>query len=121
MYRLRWCPSRVCTTQSLDVRLSLSYRKLKMPRPNGIITINGHFKKAKECEAANAVHAEKEISREELEDLKKTMGPDDMPATKKPSSNVASSFKPKDDTKKAKLTPDDLSKETTIGPGLDDK
>ena len=34
------------------------YNKLKMPGPNGIITIKGDFKKAKECEAANAVHAE---------------------------------------------------------------
>ena len=64
------------------------YSKLKMPGPNGIITIKGDFKKAKECEAANAVHAEEEISREELEDLKKTMSPNEMPATEKPSYKV---------------------------------
>ena len=40
------------------------YGKLKMSGPNGIITIKGYFKKEKECEAANAVHAEEEISRE---------------------------------------------------------
>ena len=34
------------------------YIKLKMPRPNGIITVQGDFKKAKECEAANVVHVE---------------------------------------------------------------
>ena len=61
------------------------YSKLKMPGPNGILTIKGDFKKAKECEASNAVHAEQEICREELEDLKKTIGPDEMPATEKPS------------------------------------
>ena len=97
------------------------YSKLKMPGPNGIITIKGDFKKAKECEASNAVHAEQEICREELEDLKKTIGPDEMPATEKPSSKVDSSFKPKDDTKKIKLSKDDPTKEAIIGAGLDDK
>ena len=81
----------------------------------------GNFKKAKECEAANAVHAEEEISREELEDLKKTMSPNEMTATEKLSSKVDSSFKPKDDTKKIKLSEDDLTKEAIIGGGLDDK
>ena len=92
-----------------------------MPGPNGIITIKGDFKKAKECEAANAVHAEEEISREELEDLKKTMSPNEMPATEKPSYKVDSSFKPKDDTKMMKLSEEDPTKETTIGAGLGDK
>ena len=40
---------------------------------------------------------------------------------KKPSSKVDSSFKPKDDTKKIKLTEDDPTKEAIIGAGLDDK
>ena len=78
-------------------------------------------KRQKECEAANAVHAEEEISREELEDHKKTMSPNEMPATEKPSSKVDSSFKPKDDTKKIKLSKKDPTKEAIIGAGLDDK
>ena len=45
------------------------YSKLKMSGPNGIITVQGDFKKAKECEATNVVYAEEEISREELENL----------------------------------------------------
>ena len=97
------------------------YSKLKMPGPNGIITIKGDFKRAKECEAANVVHAEAAICKEELEDLKKAMKPDEMPATEKPSYKVDSSFKPKDDTKKIKLSEEDPTKETTIGAGLDDK
>ena len=92
-----------------------------MPGPNGIITIKGDFKKAKECEAANAVHAEEEIFREELKDLKKTMSPDEMPATEKQSYKGDSSFKPKDDTKKIKLSKDDPTKEAIIGAGLGDK
>ena len=97
------------------------YNKLKIPGPNGIITINGDLKKAKKCEAANAVHTEETIAREELEDLKKTMGPNEMLGTEKPSAKVESSFKPIDDTKKVKLTPDSPSKMTTIGSDLDDK
>ena len=97
------------------------YSKLKMPGPCGFITIKVDFKKAKECEAANAVHAEAEISREELEDLKKAMNPNEMPTTGKPSYKADSSFKPKDDTKKIKLSEEDPTKETTIGAGLDDK
>ena len=97
------------------------YSKLKMTGPNGIITIKGDFKKANECEVANAAHAEEEIARKELEDLKKTMGPNEMPATEKPSYKVDSSFKPKDDTKKIKLAEDDPTKEAIIGVGLDEK
>ena len=37
------------------------------------------------------------------------------------SSKVDSSFKPKDDTKKIKLSEDDPTKEAIIGAGLDDK
>ena len=37
---------------------------------------------------ANAVYAEEEISREELEDLKKTMGPNEMPAIEKDRKSV---------------------------------
>ena len=64
------------------------YSKLKMPGPNRIVTTKGDFKKEKECEATNAVHAKEEISREELEDLKKPMCPNEMPATEKPSYKV---------------------------------
>ena len=79
------------------------------------------FRSAKECEAANAVHAEAEISREELEDLKKAMNSNEMLATEKLSYKVDSSFKPKDNTKKIKLSEEDPTKETTIGAGLGDK
>ena len=49
------------------------------------------------------------------------MSPNEMPATENPSSKVDSSFKPKDDTKKIKLSKDDPTKEAIIGVGLDDK
>ena len=97
------------------------YSKLKMPGPKGIITISGDFKKSKECEAGNAVCAEAELSKEELEELKKEVNPNEMPATEKPSYKPDKSFKASYSTKKIKLTQDDPSKEMTIGAGLDDK
>ena len=45
------------------------YSKLKMPGPNGTITINGNFKKAKECERGNAAFAEAVLHAEELADM----------------------------------------------------
>ena len=44
-----------------------------------------------------------------------------MPATEKPSYKVDSSFRPKDDTEKIKLSEDDPTKEAIIGASLDDK
>ena len=50
------------------------------------------------------------------------MNPNEMPTTEKPSYKVDSSLKPKDDTKKIKLSEEDPTKETSIGAaGLDDK
>ena len=47
------------------------YSKLKMPGPNGTITINGDFEKAKQCERGNAAFAEVVLHAEELEMLRK--------------------------------------------------
>src|SRR5664279_5762328 len=41
------------------------YNKLKIPGPNGVITISGNFKKAKECKAGNAICAEAIVSAED--------------------------------------------------------
>ena len=47
------------------------YSKLKMLGPNGTITINGNFKKAKECERGNAAFVEAILHAEELADMRK--------------------------------------------------
>ena len=97
------------------------YNKLKMPEPKRIITISGDFKKAKECKGGNAACVEAVLSKEELEEFKKEVKPDEMPAAEKPSYKPANSLKASDNTKKDKLTSFDPSKQTTIGTGLDDK
>ena len=43
------------------------YNKLKMPGPNGVITIAGSFKMAQECEAGEATFAEAVLYGEELQ------------------------------------------------------
>ena len=40
------------------------FSKMKLPRPKGIITVEGDFKMAKQCEPANALCAERVIAQE---------------------------------------------------------
>ena len=96
------------------------YSKLKLPGPNGTITVNGNFKKAKECERGNAAFAEAVLHAEELAMLKKetdTSHPPEKVQTAEPKKT----FKASEETKKEDLVPGDNSKQVTIGSGLDDK
>ena len=96
------------------------YSKLKMPGPNGTITVNGNFKKAKECERGNAAFAEAVLHAEELAMLRKETDASKLPA-KVQTAEPKQSFKASDDTKKVDLVKGDSSKQVTIGSGLDDK
>lgn len=97
------------------------YNKLKMPGPNGIITVCGDFKMAKQCEQQNALCAEQVIQREELKELEKEVKPEEMPASKEATLKPAENFSTSSNTKKMKLDPKDPSKEVIIGDGMDDK
>ena len=97
------------------------YNKLKIPGPNGIITIHGDFKKAKECELGNARLAEAVLHAQELDEMRKDFDPKEMPVGPKPPSGTDIKFKPGEHTKKQRLDNEDASKVTTIGTGLDDK
>ena len=96
------------------------YSKLKIPGPNGVITVNGDFKKAKECEAGNAVLAEAVISKEELEQYKKEVNTNEMPDGKKPPCASDVTFKASSNSKKIALDEADASKTTNIGADLSD-
>ena len=48
------------------------YSKLKMPGPDGAITINSNFKKEKECERGNTAFTEAVLHADELADRKST-------------------------------------------------
>jgi len=95
------------------------YSKLKIPGPNGVITVHGNYKKAKECEAGNAILAEAVISAEELEQYKKEVDLSEMPAGKQPLPASAATFKAGEHSKKARLDDTDASKTTNVGTSLD--
>ena len=97
------------------------YNKLKMPAPNGWITISGSFKKAQECESGEAAFAEEVISGEELKAYRAAVNPDEMHTTKKQVSDHTPSFKAAQETKKVDLKEGDSSKQVSIGSGLDPK
>jgi hypothetical protein len=96
------------------------YSKLKIPGPNGVITVNGDFKKAKECEAGNAILAEAVISKEEFEQYKKEVNTNEMPDGKKPPCASDVTFKASSNSKKIALDEADASKTTNIGADLSD-
>jgi hypothetical protein len=97
------------------------YNKLKVPGPNGIITIKGDAKKAHECERGNTAFAETIFNAKELKQLKRELNPKEMPALKKPSLKDDVAFTPSKEMKKIELIEDNKSKTTTIGASLDDK
>ena len=97
------------------------YSKLKMPGPNGIITIDGNFDKVDACEAGEAAFAESVLGAQELQQAQKDLDPTEMPPTKKQISEPTVAFKPAEETKDVPLVEGDASKKVTIGADLDPK
>jgi hypothetical protein len=97
------------------------YNKLKIPGPNGTITIHGNYMKAQECEEVEAAFAESVLNAEELTDLRNKVDPAEISASKKQISDQNPSFKAADETKKVELIDGDSSKTTTIGAAMDPK
>lgn len=96
-----------------------AYLKLKLPGPNGNITIDGDGDKAIECEKGNAVFAESVIATEELERLKLSVDPNDMTITKKPTIDAKDKFQAAQETKRFELVEGDSSKTAVIGAHMD--
>jgi hypothetical protein len=55
---------------------------LKMPGPDGIITVYGSFRKATECEDGEAAFAEAVFFGEEFKEIHASKDPTEMPASK---------------------------------------
>ncbi|KAK1603674.1 hypothetical protein QYE76_027347 [Lolium multiflorum] len=55
------------TYHKFHARACYIYNKLKIPGPNGMITVSGDYKKARDCEEGEAAFAESVISGEELQ------------------------------------------------------
>jgi hypothetical protein len=66
---------------SFHTRPCYIYNQLKMPGPDGIITVYGSFRKAKECEDGEAAFAEAVFFGEEFKEIQAATDPAEMPPT----------------------------------------
>ena len=109
------------TYHKFHARACYIYNKLKMPGPNGMITITGDYKKAHECELGEAAFAESVISGEELKGYRAAVDPTEMQTTKKQISEQKNSFRAAIETKKVNFKEDDATKQVSVGANMDPK
>jgi hypothetical protein len=83
-----------------------------MPGPDGIITIYGSFRKAKECEEGEAAFTVAVFFGEEFKEIHAAMDPAEMPASKQEVFASPPTFKPTVDTKQVELVACDAAKTT---------
>ncbi|KAK1669924.1 hypothetical protein QYE76_058083 [Lolium multiflorum] len=102
------------TYHKFHARACYIYNKLKIPGPNGMITVSGDYKKARDCEEGEAAFAESVISGEELQSYRAAVDPSEMQTTKKQISEQNTSFKAAIDTKKLDLIEGDNTKQVEL-------
>jgi hypothetical protein len=106
---------------SFHARSCYIYNQLKMLGPEGIFTVYGSFRKAKECEDGEAAFAEAVFFGEEFKEIHAATDPAKMPASKQEVSTSPPTFKPTADTKQVELVAGDAAKTTSIGTNLSTK
>jgi hypothetical protein len=111
----------ISTYHSFHARPCYIYNQLKMPRPDGIITVYGSFRKAKECEEGEAAFIEAVFFDKEFKEIHVATDPAETPASKKEVSASLSTFKPTVDTKQVELVIGDAAKTTSTGTNLSPK
>lgn len=92
--------------------------KLKMPGPNGVITVSRDVKRAEACLRRGSDIADAQMAVVELDEYKKTIDPSELLTTKKPSSESA--FQSASDTKKLLVHVFDLSKPVNLAKGMEE-
>jgi hypothetical protein len=92
-----------------------------MPGHEGIITVYGSFRKAKECEDGETAFAEVVFFSEEFKEIHAATDPTEMPASKQEVSASLPTFKPIVDTTQVELVAGDAAKTTSIGTSLSPK
>ena len=102
----------------------MSYLKMKMPGPNGVITIAGNYKRSMECASAGSALAESLVIAEETKRINEVKALADsarlaIPDTGNPS--FASAFMPAKETKSVSVDDDFPDRTVVIGAGLTDK
>jgi hypothetical protein len=95
--------------------------QLKMPGPDGIITVFGSFRKAKECEEGEAAFAKAVFFGKEFKEIHAATDPAEMSASKQEVSTSLPTFKPAVDTKKVELVAGNAAKTTFIGTNMSPK
>ena len=102
----------------------MSYLKMKMPGPNGVITISGNYKRSMECASASSVLAESLViaeAKRRIEEVRvlAQQGKLGLPTMSNP--NAAVAFKPVDGTKSVSVDPNFPERTVGIGAGLTEK
>ena len=102
----------------------MSYLKMKMPGPNGVITVSGNYKRSMECASASSVLAESMViaeAKRRIEEVRvlAQQGKLGLPTMSNP--NAAITFKPVDGTKSVPIDPDFPERTVSIGAGLSEK
>lgn len=102
----------------------IGYLKMKMPGPNGIITIAGDYKRSMECASAGSALAESLVIAEEGKRIKHAVALAQsaqfgMPGVGNPHGEVA--FQPTKDTKKIPIDEAFPERSVTIGAGMGEK
>ena len=97
------------------------FLKLKMPGPNGTITVEGNRAIAMACEQDDVAYVETACVKEDLSTYQERVDLADPTVLKKPTQDSAPKFEPTQDMKKMDFVPGDSTKQFTIGTRLSDK
>jgi hypothetical protein len=95
--------------------------QLKTSGPDGIITVYGSFRKAKECKEGEATFAEPVFFGEEFKEIHAATDPVEMSASKQEVFASPPTFKPTIDMKQVELFACNAAKTTSIGTNLSPK
>jgi hypothetical protein len=102
----------------------ISYLKMKMPGPNGVITITGNYKRSIECASAGSALAESLVIAEEKKRIGEVKALADAARLAVPETGHpihTSAFKPVKETKSVSVDNDFPERTVVIGVGLGDK
>ncbi|KAM3272802.1 hypothetical protein ACQJBY_042716 [Aegilops geniculata] len=106
-----------------NYRAETLWFELKMPVPEGTITVHGNHKLTLECEEGNVAYAESACAMEELKYYKDNIDQTNMSPLKNPTTETDPplKFKSAKDTQQVDFIPGDSSQQFTFGTGMDPK
>ena len=93
-----------------------AYLKMKMPGPQGVITVQAKAPQALACEQEGIRLASVAVAAAEMKDLRRAIQPDPAESAKTSGSGT---FKSAEDTKAIPIDPEDPAKVVRIGATLD--